>query len=68
MTKRRHFATISMSYTILQYSTVLPFTSTTFSNLFLCFWTICDILDFALFNSLPDCITFSGAFHQTLFM
>ena len=44
----------AMSYTILQCSTVLPFTFATF-------------LDFALFNTLPDCVAFSGTFHQTLF-
>ena len=44
----------AMSYTILQYSTVLPFTFATF-------------LDFALFNTPPNCIAFSGTFHQTLF-
>ena len=36
--KRQHFLhPFVMSYTILQYSTVLPFTSATFSNLFWCF-------------------------------
>ena len=54
----------AMSYTILQYSTVLPFTFATFSNAFRPFATF---LDFALFNTPPVCIAFSGMFHQTLF-
>ena len=48
-TKRWHFATIcNVSY--LQYSTVLPFNSITFSNLFWHFWTICDIFRFHPFQ------------------
>ena len=56
-----------MSYTILQYSTVLPFTFATFSNLLWHFQTFATFLDFALFNTPPDCIAFSGTFYQTLF-
>ena len=37
MTKGDTLRPFVMSYTILQYSTVLPFTSATFSNLFWCF-------------------------------
>ena len=61
------------SYTILQYSMFLtifqcslsllqPFL--TFSDAFRPFATF---FDFTLFNTLPDCVTFSGTFHQTLF-
>ena len=67
-TKGRHaLRPFAMSYTILQYSTVLPFTLRpflTFSDTFRPFATF---LDFALFNTPPVCITFSGTFHQTLF-
>ena len=56
-----------MSYTILRYSTVLPFTSTTFSNLFWHFWTICDIFIFYTFQYSAQLCRFSGVFHQTFF-
>ena len=55
-----------MSHTILQYSTVLPFTSTTFSNLSDTFRPFVTFLDFTLFNTPPDCVAFSIAFLQTL--
>ena len=63
-TKSNTLWPFAMSYTILQYSAVLPVTSTTFSNTLQPFATF---LDFALFNTPPDCVAFSGAFHQTLF-
>ena len=63
--KGRHaLRPFAMSYTILQYSTVLPFTFATFSDSFRPFATF---LDFALFNTPPVCVAFSGTFHQTLF-
>ena len=70
MTKDDKKATLCNHFNVLYHSTILysaPFHFYNLSNIFWCFWTICDILDFALFNSLPDCIAFSGAFHQTLF-
>ena len=67
MTKGNALQPFVMSYTILQYSTVLPFTFATFSNLLWHFQTFATFLDFALFNTPPDCIAFSGTFYQTLF-
>ena len=59
--KRWHFVTIC---NVLYHSTVLPFTSATFSDTFRPFATF---LDFALFNTPPVWVAFSGTFHQTLF-
>ena len=56
-----------MAYTILQYSTVLHFTFATFSNLFWRFRPFATFLDFALFNTQPNCVAFSSMFHQTPF-
>ena len=56
-----------MSYTILQYSTVLPFTFATFLTFSDAFRPFATFLDFTLFNTPPDCAAFSGTFHQTLF-
>ena len=51
-------------YNTLQCSLSLVQPFLTFSGAFRPFETF---LDFALFNTPPDCITFSGACHQTLF-
>ena len=67
MTKGNTLWPFAMSYTILRYSTVLPFTSTTFSNLFDTFGPFVTFLYFTLFNTLPNCVAFSGVFHQTFF-
>ena len=63
-----HFATIcNVSY----HSTILYSAPFHFCNLFLtfsdAFRPFATFLDFTLFNTPPDCITFSGKFHQTLF-
>ena len=59
-----HFATIC---NVLCHSTILYSAPFHFFNLFCCFWTICDIFRFHIFNTPPDCIAFSSVFHQTLF-
>ena len=51
-------------YNTLQCSLSLLQPFLTFSDTFRPFATF---LDFALFNALPNCIAFSGMFHQTLF-
>ena len=51
-------------YNTLQCSLSLLWPFLTFSEAFRPFVTF---LDFALFNTLPDCVAFSSTFHQTLF-
>ena len=51
-------------YNTLQCSLSLLQPFLTFSDAFRPFVTF---LDFALFNTPPDCVTFSGTFHHTLF-
>ena len=57
----------AMSYTSLQYSTVLPFTLQPFLTFSDAFRPFATFLDFALFNTPPICVAFSRTFHQTLF-
>ena len=68
-TKRQHFTTICdvlhiPFYNTLQCSLSLFQPFLTFSDAFRPFATF---LNFALFNTPPNCVAFSGTFHQTLF-
>ena len=59
-----HLRCLIPFYNTLQCSLSLLWPFLTFSDTFRPFATF---LDFALFNTLPFCIAFSGTFHQTLF-
>ena len=59
-----HLRCLIPFYDTLQCSLSLLQPFLTFSDAFRPFVTF---LDFALFNTLPDCVAFSGMFHQTLF-
>ena len=59
-----HLRCLIPFYNTLQCSLSLLWPFLTFSDAFRPFATF---LDFALFNTLPVCVAFSGMFHQTLF-
>ena len=59
-----HLRCLIPSYNTLQCSLSLLRPFLTFSDAFRPFATF---LDFALFNTPPNCVAFSGTFHQTLF-
>ena len=59
-----HLQCLIPFYDTLQCSLSLLQPFLTISDTFIPFATF---LDFALFNALPNCIAFSGMFHQTLF-
>ena len=59
-----HFQCLIPFYNTLQCSLLLLQPFLTFSDAFRPFVTF---LDFALFNTPPNCVAFSGTFHQTLF-
>ena len=59
-----HLRCLIPFYHTLQCSLSLLRPFLTFSDAFRPFATF---LDFALFNTPPDCVAFSGMFHQTLF-